>query len=103
MGQAKLQTSPFSGVDLSMREAAPQQNWEAVAEGRIKRSNLVLVMVGSNTYKAQGVLKEVAMARKYNIPIAQIIAYKNLTSPTPVPNAGRLYRWNWENLQTLLG
>lgn len=102
MGQAKLPTSPFSGIDYSMREAAPQVNWETVAENRIKQCDLVLVMVGSRTHRAQGVLKEVEMARRNNVPISQIIAYKNLVNVTPVPGAGRLYRWSWPNLKSLL-
>ena len=102
MSQAKLPTSPFSGADWSMKEAAPQHNWENEAENRIKQCDIILIMVGKQTYKASGVLKEVELARKYNKQIAQIIAYPNLINPTPVPNAGRLYRWNWDNLKTLL-
>ena len=59
-------------------------------------------MVGQQTHKAQGVLKEVQFAREAGIPIVQIIAYKE-GNYTAVPNAGRLYRWNWENLKKLIG
>jgi len=102
MGQAKLLTSPFWGADWSMKEAAPQHKWEDEAERRIKQCDIVLVMVGRQTYKADGVLKEVEFAREYDKPIAQIIAYSDLINPTPVANAGRLYRWSWENLKILL-
>ena len=85
-----------------MKEAAPQHRWEDEAERRIKQCDIVLVMVGKQTYKAAGVLKEVEFAREYNKPIAQIIAYPDLINPTPVADAGRLYRWSWENLKTLL-
>lgn len=102
MGQAKLPTSPFSGADWSMKEAAPQRSWEEEAERRIKQSDIVLVMVGRKTYKAAGVLKEVGFARKHKVPIIQIIAYSKLVNPTLVPNAGRLYKWNWENLKKIL-
>ena len=102
MGQAKLPTSPFAGADWSMKEAAPQHRWEEEAERRIKQCDIVLVMVGRQTYKASGVLKEVGFARQHNIPIAQIIAYPDLVNPTLVPNAGRLYRWSWPNLRSLL-
>lgn len=103
MGQAKLPTSPFRGADWSMKEAAPQRNWEEEAEQRIKRCEIVIVMVGRQTYKATGVLKEVGLARKHNIPVAQIIAYPDLINPTPVANAGKLLRWSWENVKNLLG
>jgi hypothetical protein len=59
-------------------------------------------MVGPNTYKAPGVLQEVKMAREEQIPIVQIIGYKD-GDYTAVPDAGRLYAWNWENLKKLIG
>jgi len=102
MGQAKLENSPFEGADWSMKEAAPQFNWQEEAERRIKQCDIVIVMVGKKTYQAQGVLKEVAMARKHNVPVVQIVAYPDLISPKFVPTAGKLYRWNWDNLRKLL-
>ena len=102
VGQMKLPSSPFDGADWSMKEAAPQRNWEQKAEERIKRSDVVVVLVGPKTHKAPGVLKEVAIARRVKKPIVQIIGYKN-SSPTAVPNAGRLLRWSWENMTNVLG
>jgi hypothetical protein len=58
-------------------------------------------MVGPKTHRAPGVLKEVRMAREARIPIVQVIGYKD-GDYTPVPDAGRLYRWNWDNLKKLL-
>ena len=63
VGQMKLPTSPFNGADWSMKEAAPQRNWEQEAESRITRSDVVVVLVGPNTYKAPGVLKEVEIVK----------------------------------------
>ena len=101
IGQAKLPDSPFDVVDCSMKEAAPQANWQAVAERKIKSADIVVVMVGLQTHRAPGVLKEVKMARDNGIPIVQVIGYKD-GNYTAVPNAGRLYRWNWPNLKKLL-
>ena len=78
------------------------KTWEDKARAAIKRSDIVVVMVGPSTYKASGVLKEVGMARDEGIPIVQVIGYKD-GNYTAVPNAGRLYAWNWENLKKLLG
>lgn len=102
VGQTRLADSPFEVVDTSLKEAAPMKTWEDKARVAIKRSQLVVVMVGPQTYRAPGVLKEVAMAREENIPIVQVIGYKN-GDYTAVPNAGRLYSWNWENLKKLFG
>jgi hypothetical protein len=100
IGQAKLPDSPFEVADWSMKEAAPQRSWEDEARARINRSDVVIVMVGNSTYRSPGVLKEVRMAREANKPIYQIIGYKD-ANPTPVPDGGRLLRWNWENLKKL--
>jgi hypothetical protein len=102
LGQAKLNDSPFEVIDHSLNEAAPEHNWELKARAAIKRSDLMLVIVGQHSHRAHGVLKEVAMAREADVPIVQIIGYRD-GEYTPVANAGRLYAWNWDNLKKLLG
>jgi hypothetical protein len=101
LGQAKLADSPFDVVDHSLKEAAPEHDWERKARAAIGRSEIVLVMVGAQTHRAQGVLEEVAMARQAGVKVVQIIGYKS-GDYTPVPNAGRPYAWSWENLKKLL-
>jgi hypothetical protein len=101
VGQAKLPDSPFEIIDTSLQEAAPLATWEKRAKASIARSDLVLVMVGAKTHRAPGVIKEVAMARAAKLPIAQVIGHKD-GNHTAVPDAGRLYRWNWDNLKKLL-
>jgi hypothetical protein len=91
IGQSKLNDSPFEVIDHSLKEAAPEHNWESKANVAIKRSDIVIVMVGPHTHRAQGVLKEVTMARTANKHIVQVIGYKN-GDYTAVPGAGRLYR-----------
>lgn len=101
IGQLKLESSPFDAADWSMKEAAPQSNWETEARSRISKSDVVVVLVGPKTHKAPGVLKEVAMARELKKPIVQIIGYKD-ASPTPVQDAGRLLKWTWPNMSNVL-
>lgn len=101
IGQSKNPDSPFEIADWSMKEAAPERNWEDEARTRILRSDVVIVMVGSSTNGASGVLKEVKMAQEAGKPIFQIIGYKD-SNPSPVQDAGPLLRWNWENLKQRL-
>ena len=100
VGQSKNTDSPFEISDWSMKEKSPEEYWEKEAERRISRSNMVIVMVGPNTHDAPGVLKEIRITRKLEKPIYQIIGYKD-GNYKPVPDAGRLYSWNWENLKKL--
>lgn len=99
--QARRADSPSQVVDHSLKEAAPERSWETKASRAIARSRVVLAMVGRETYRAQGVLKEIAIARQHGKRIIQIIGYKD-GDYTPVKGAGMLYRWNWENLKKIL-
>lgn len=100
LGQAKRDDSPFSVSNHSMMAASSARTWKAEAERRIARSEVVLVMVGMHTYGAQGVLVEVAIARRLGVPVRQMIGYRD-KNPRPVPNAGRLYRRSWPTLKRL--
>jgi MTH538 TIR-like domain (DUF1863) len=101
IGQSKHSDSPFDVVDHSLKEAAPERDWADKARRAIRRSEIVLVMVGPKTHKAPGVLKEVSMAREENKEIVQIVGYRD-GNYKAVPDAGRLYAWSWANLKILL-
>lgn len=102
IGQSKLEQSPFIVVDHSLKEAAPERDWKDKARAAIKRAEVVMVIVGPETYRAPGVLAEVEMARQEGKPVVQLIGYRD-GEYKAVPNAGRLYRWTWDNLKSLLG
>jgi len=101
VGQSKLADSPFEMIDHSLKEAAPERDWLEKARRAISRSDVVIVMVGPDTHRASGVLKEVSIARQLGVKVVQVIGYKD-GNYTAVPNAGTLYRWSWDNLKKIL-
>jgi len=103
IGQARLPDSPFEVVDFSLKEAAPEATWLNKARAAIARADVFIVMLGPKTRSAPGVLKEVRIATELEKPRFQIIGYKDGSMDWAVPGAGRVYRWNWENLKKLLG
>lgn len=102
IGQARLSDSPFDVADHSLKEAAPQSDWEAKARRAIARSDVVIVMLGSRTKSASGVKREVKMATDLLKPCYQIIGHENGSKDWAVPGGGDVYRWNWDNLKKLL-
>ena len=102
IGQAKLQDAPFEVMDFSLKEAAPEKDWLAKARTAIARSEVFIVMLGSKTKNAPGVLKEVKIANDLEKPKFQIIGYRDGSKDWAVPNAGSVYEWSWENLKKLL-
>lgn len=102
IGQAKHDDSPFQVIDFSLKEAAPEKDWLAKARTAISRAEVFIVMLGPKTKNAPGVLKEVKIANDLNKTKFQLIGYKDGSEDWGVTNAGRVYRWNWENLKNLL-
>jgi hypothetical protein len=102
IGQAKLADSPFEVSDHSLKEAAPEKDWEIKARSAINRAEKFIVMLGPRTRSAPGVKKEVAIAKSLNKPRFQIIGYRDGSRDWAVADAGVTYNWNWDNLKKLL-
>lgn len=100
VGQARNSDSPFEVIDSSLKEAAPERHWKDKARQAIRRSDLVLVVLGQQTYRAPGVLAEVAMAREEGKPVVQLIGRRS-TSYRRLPRAGKVIAWTWPNLKAL--
>ncbi len=101
IGQSRNSICPFEVIDNSLHEAAPENDWEEKAGQLINRADLMIVLVGAQTHRAHGVLKEVNLARKHHKKIVQIIGHKDGPYKR-VPGAGALYRWTWDNLKKIL-
>lgn len=102
IGQANLKDSPFEVTDFSLKEAAPEKDWLAKARSAISRAEVFVIMLGPSTKKAPGVLKEIKVANELMKTKFQIIGYRDGSADWAVPDAGRVYRWDWENLKKLL-
>ena len=102
IGQARNADSPFEVTDVSLNEAAPERDWETKARRAISGADKFVIMVGPNTARASGVLKELKMASDLGKPRYQIIGYKDGSSDWSVPGGGQVYRWNWDNLKKIL-
>ena len=102
VGQAKNPDSPFDVLDHSLKEAAPERDWESKAKAAITRSDVFLIMLGPKTRFCSGVRKEAVIATLLGKPRAQIIGYKNGDSSWAVESGGRVYEWDWENLKRIL-
>src|ERR1700761_8727994 len=77
IGQSRNPETPFEIIDHSLKEPAPENNWEAKARERIARADQVIVVVGEETYHAPGVLKEIEIAREMGKKIVQLKGHKN--------------------------
>ncbi len=103
IGQSKNSDSPFEVSDCSLKEAAPEKDWLDNAKKAIGRADVFIIMLGSKTKTASGVLKELKVAIEKETSKFQIIGYSDGSEDWAVPDGGRTYSWSWDNLKKLLG
>ena len=98
--QAKDASSPFTFTDFSLKESQPEHQWLSQAQSAISRCDIFIVLLGKKTYKAQGVLKEVQIARGLKKPRFQLKPQGS--NPEKVNNAGPTVNWTWNKLKQML-
>jgi hypothetical protein len=98
VGQGKKDSpTPFTISDWSSKDVLPQKTWEQTIESKIGNCNLMIVLVGQKTASASGVVKEIAMAKRKNVPTFGVYidgAGASTTLPTGLPR-GRTIAWTW--------
>ena len=101
--QAKDPKSPFSIVDVSLKETQPDDKWVSEAQRKIQRCDFFVVLLGQKTHQAPGVLREVGIARGLKKKRFQLRPKgKRNIDNKPVPDAGEVIPWKWENIYTEL-
>jgi len=98
--QAKDASSPFTFTDFSLKESQPEHQWLSQAQSAISRCDIFIVLLGEKTYKAQGVLKEVQIARGLKKPRFQLKPQGS--NPEKVNDAGPTVNWTWNKLKQML-
>jgi len=98
VGQAKNSRTPFNISDWSNKESLTQSKWEEETEEKIKNCNLMIVLVGKSMSTAVGVKKEIAFAKKNNVPVFGVyVGGANTSSNLPDGLArNRTINWEWD-------
>ena len=100
VAQAKEPDSPFELIDVSLKEARPEEAWLSKAKAYIEQCDVFIVLLGQNTHSAPGVLAEVEIAkklRKYRFQIRpQKADYGRLA------NAGPVVVWKQDKIAQML-
>lgn len=100
VGQAINSKTPFNIADWSSKSALPQAQWEKLIEEKINKCNILIVLVGKSMSTATGVNKEIAMAKKYNVPVFGVYineANTLSTLPLGLPR-NRVIAWKWDKI-----
>ena len=103
ISQAKDPDSPFSMVDVSLKETKPDDKWVSEAQRQIQQCDFFIVLLGRHTHQASGVIREVSIARGLNKKRFQLRPKgKRNMNNKPVPDAGKVMSWKWDNISVEL-
>lgn len=86
--------------DWSVKETWNQSEWKERCLSKIRRCDLVIVMVGEKTSACSGVKAEIAMAKEVKVTVVGLRGYLNKTCPHP--EGIKVYKWTWENVEKLV-
>ncbi|WP_455931038.1 TIR domain-containing protein [Priestia aryabhattai] len=104
VGQSKNSRTPFFISDWSAKIAMPQNKWEQIVEEKMKKTNMCIVLVGRYMKTAIGVKKEIAMAKKNNVPIFGVYV-DDANSSSALPEGlsrSKTVRWTWDNVAKMI-
>ena len=104
VGQSKHKDSPFEIADWSIKEHVTG-DWKAKARTRIRSVDVIAVICGKHTDKANGVRDELSIAQEENKPYFLLSGRATGTNkkPTSAKSSDKLYDWTWPNLEALIG
>ncbi|MEG6586847.1 TIR domain-containing protein [Dendrosporobacter sp. 1207_IL3150] len=98
VGQTKNSRTPFNIEDWSSKLSLPQSKWEEIIEAKIKKCNMLIVLVGKYMASASGVKKEISFAKSNNVPVFGVYvggADKTSTLPEGLQR-NRTIDWKWD-------
>ena len=100
VGQSKNSKTPFKIQDWSAKHSMPQTQWEKIVNEKIKKCNMIIVLVGKYMASANGVKKEIEMAKNNNVPYFGVyVGGANTSSNLPDGlQRNRTIIWDWEKI-----
>lgn len=105
VGQGKKDSpTPFAIGDWSSKESLPEKTWEETIEIKIGKCNMVIVLVGQHMVSADGVAKEIAMAKIKDVPVFGVYvdgADANSNLPAGLSRS-RVVKWTWPNVAAMI-
>jgi hypothetical protein len=103
-GQAKHSKTPFNIEDWSSKSHLPQSQWEKLIEEKINKCNMLIVLVGKFMTTATGAHKEIAFAKKNNVPVFGVyVGGANSSSNLPDGlQRNRTINWEWDAIASAI-
>lgn len=102
VGQAKNPNSPIEIADWSVQEPFDEK-WKTQCRERIKKTQLVIVLVGKTTCKADGACWEIKTAKEEGVPVFGVHINKDDKGQIPKELSGApIIEWTWDGIANMI-
>lgn len=99
VAQAKNERTPFTFVDMSVKEPWTQKIWKEKCREKIKKCDGMIVLLSKNTWHSGGSRWEIACAKEERVPVIGMHIKKNDKGAKPPElNGKKVIDWTWDNL-----
>ena len=101
--QSRRLDSPFSMVDCSVRAPYDEQ-WKRKVRSIVRDVDLVIVICGEQTDKADGVAAELSIVQEERKPYFLLRGHRgrNCAKPRNALRTDVIHGWNWPDLHNLI-
>lgn len=101
-GQAKNPNCPFEIADWSVQEPFDEK-WKTHCRERIKKTQIMVILIGKTTHKAEGACWEVATAKEEGIPVFGVYIDKEENGQIPKELSGNpVIEWTWDGIANMI-
>ena len=83
----------FNLIDLSLPCAVHDEKWQRAVRERIRKSAVVIVLLGEDTHEARGVKDELGLAGEFKRPVVQLMPQREKCGLVSKDKAVCSYEW----------
>jgi len=99
VAQAKNEKTPFSFIDMSVKQPWNENEWKRKCRTKIKSCDGMIVLLSKKTWHSGGSRWEIKCANEEGIPVIGMHIKKNDKGAIPPELEGsRVIEWSWKNL-----
>jgi hypothetical protein len=99
VAQGKNERSPFTFIDMSVKEPWTQKIWKDKCRDKIQKCDGMIVLLSKNTWHASGARWEIKCAKEEGVPVIGMHVKKNDKGAKPPElNGKKVIDWSWDNL-----
>ena len=100
VAQAKNEKSPFTFVDMSVKQPWEEKVWKQKCRSKIKSCDGIIVLLSRNTWHSGGTRWEIKCAKEERIQVIGMHIKKNDKGAIPPELKGKkIITWSWDNLE----